>query len=91
MSITRTDIINTFIDNRQYTRYLEIGLDDPTRNFTKVHCLQKESCDPFAGCEIPTATKKYLTYHMTSDAMFESIPSSKEWDIVFIDGLHHKE
>ena len=91
MSITRTDIINTFIDNGQYTRYLEIGLDDPTRNFTKVHCLQKESCDPFLGCKIPTTTQKYLTYHMTSDAMFANLPSSKEWDIVFIDGLHHKE
>lgn len=38
--------------------------------------------------ELPDFIKECLTYHMTSDVMFESIPEDKKWDIILIDGLH---
>ena len=39
--ITRTDIINYLIWKRGYRSYLEIGLDDPELNFTRVQCEKK--------------------------------------------------
>ena len=41
--ITRTDIINYLIWKQGYRSYLEIGLDDPEPNFTKIRCELKES------------------------------------------------
>lgn len=45
--ITRTDIINYLIWKQGYRSYLEIGLDDPEPNFTKIRCELKESVDPY--------------------------------------------
>ena len=43
----RSDIINRLIKNHDLKSYLEIGLNEPGRNFTKIKCQDKESCDPF--------------------------------------------
>lgn len=87
----RADVINKFIEERNYSTYLEIGLDIPSNNFLKIKCLNKESCDPFLDREVPASTVPYLTYQMTSDELFNSISKNHKWDIIFIDGLHHKE
>lgn len=97
--ITRTDIINYLIRKRGYRSYLEIGLDDPEQNFTKIQCVHKESVDPYElSSRYCTAwTEKdlnrflqYLTYRMTSDEFFAHYPD-KKYDIIFIDGLHLEE
>lgn len=94
--ITRTDIINFLIWKRNYHSYLEIGLDDPELNYTKIRCESKESVDPYdPSSRFCTAWTEedlnqylqYLTYRMTSDDFFAAYPE-KKYDIIFIDGLH---
>ena len=96
MLVTRLDIINYLIESRNYTSYLEIGMDDPTVNFIKVNCKVKESVDPYDTnsqfCTAWTDEKLaeflgYLTYRMTSDDFFVAYPQ-KKYDLIFIDGLH---
>lgn len=95
--MTRTDIINHLIKSRGYKTYLEIGMDNPAYNFLHIICENKESCDPYLNDNydarynrnnLPDIVKNNLTYHMTSDEMFKTIPIDKKWDIIFIDGLH---
>lgn len=97
----RTDIINYLIEQNQYVNYLEIGLDNPNKNYTKIKIENKESVDPYIssdhsnGFDMPinSITQKLieenLTYRMTSDDFFKQ--NKKEYDIIFIDGLHTKE
>lgn len=81
--ITRTDIINYLIWKQGYRSYLEIGLDDPEPNFTKIRCELKESVDPYDPssnfCAAWTQEDlnrflPYLTYRMTSDDFFAAYP-----------------
>lgn len=88
--MTRTDIINKLIKKNNYKSYLEIGLDNPKLNYNKINCELKESVDPYLNIEIlPDYKLEALTYRMTSDEFFEQ--NKKKYDIIFIDGLHHKE
>ena len=95
--MTRTEIINELIKKNGYKSYLEIGLANPDDNYTKVECEVKECVDPEPYSEIIKGKVEYvvpdgmLTYEMTSDKMFETIPADKKWDIIFIDGLHTQE
>ena len=97
--VTRTDLINYLIGKRNYRSYLEIGLDDPEGNFTKIRCESKESVDPYElSCRFCTAWTQedlnrflpFLTYRMTSDEFFVRYPD-KKYDVIFIDGLHLEE
>ena len=82
----RWDVINWFVETFGYRSYLEIGCrrDDC---FRRVKCEHKIGVDPREGG----------THRMTSDEFFESnlwISGSSavtEFDVVFIDGLHHDE
>lgn len=100
--MNHTDIINFLINNREYESYLEIGLSNPDDNFTKINCEHKESVDPYfddsleydshaSRDNLPENIKNNLTYLMTSDEMFNLIPESKKYDLIFIDGLHTEE
>ena len=95
--MTRTEIINELIKKNGYKSYLEIGLANPDDNYTKVECETKECVDPEPYSEIIKGKVEYvvpdgmLTYEMTSDKMFETIPADKKWDLIFIDGLHTQE
>jgi len=96
------DIINFLIKNREYKTYLEIGMDNPNNNYLKINCVSKESCDPYfppqndwdGGYDnenLPDIIKENLTYHMTSDEMFDAISPDKKWDIIFVDGYHTED
>lgn len=91
----RTDIINKLIKDNGYKSYLEIGVPDPRRNYYKIDCERKECVDPLIDDPLEQYdlidTSKWLTYRMTSDEMFESMPEDKKFDIIFIDGLHHED
>jgi hypothetical protein len=76
---TRHEIINALIQARKYRRYLEIGVWR-FDCFRHVKCELKECVDP----GVTTAT-----YPMTSDAFFHQ--NKKQYDIIFIDGLHTAE
>lgn len=90
----RSDIINLLIKKNNFKSYLEIGLDKPDFNFTKINCEIKHSVDPYFiedheyGLSVDKFEEafKYLTYRLTSDEFFEK--TQYKYDIIFIDGLH---
>ena len=75
---TRTEIIQKIIDKKNYKDYLEIGCDND-ENFSKIKVENKIGVDPLKGG----------TLRMTSDDFFEK--NKKNFDIVFLDGLHTYE
>jgi hypothetical protein len=82
--------INHLIKTNNFTKYLEIGVNDPVYNFDEIICKHKHSVDPCV--EFVTAK---VDYKNTSDDFFELLDNSKldlpkdyKWDVIFIDGLH---
>tara|TARA_B100001778_G_C18604258_1_gene638928 strand:- start:2835 stop:3467 length:633 start_codon:yes stop_codon:yes gene_type:complete len=89
----RFDIINRLINKHSYKSYLEVGTQNPASNFNNVNCENK-------FCVEPNPTQfgdgydwtEQIDFVGTSDEYFESIKDSDiEYDIIFIDGLHHNE
>lgn len=78
---TRTDLLNHLVDKYHLKRYLEIGVQNPIQNFDKINCEVKFSVDPD-----PNA---HASFCMTSDDFFKI--ADREFDLVFIDGLHTAE
>jgi hypothetical protein len=79
----RTEIINTLIEKRGFTRYLEIGLRKSV-NFDAVRCPYKISVDPDPTCR--------AVFKMTSDKYFSLISTwDVKYDCCFIDGLHQSD
>jgi hypothetical protein len=79
----RTDIINLLIQKYGYKSYLEVGTQDPSSNFDLIQATTKVSIDPFPRGEV--------TFVGTSDEYFDSIDNTTQYDIIFIDGLHHDD
>lgn len=75
--MTRYDIIQKFINERNYKTFLEIGTFKGD-TFNHINIEHKESIDPDPECN--------ATWQMTSDDYFKS--SKDKFDIIFIDGLH---
>jgi hypothetical protein len=76
--MTRTDILNLLAVKRSYRRYLEIGVSNPTLNFSQILISEKIGVDPSPGG----------THLMTSDEFFDQ-DDVGEFDLIFVDGLHH--
>ena len=79
--MTRTDIIQSYIDKYGYKTYVEIGTQN-NKNFNNIKVESKIGVDP--------DVKANATYCMTSDAFFSMIQDDT-FDCYFIDGLHHAE
>lgn len=80
--MTRSDIINLFIQNYGYRSYLEIGVNTPAQpgyNWDNITVETKHGVDP--------NEKTKATFVMTSDEFFEKHTAMK-YDLIFIDGLH---
>lgn len=77
--MTRTSIINQYIRKYNYKSYLEIGVYDG-KNFDAVKCDVKHSVDP--------DPKTRPTHRMTSDVFFH-MWGDINYDLIFLDGLHH--
>jgi hypothetical protein len=82
--------INHLIKANNFTKYLEIGVDDPSGNFDKIICKHKHSVDPCIEFDTDD-----VTYKKTSDEFFDlldnnklDLPKDYKWDVIFIDGLH---
>jgi hypothetical protein len=76
----RFDLINHLIKVNGYESFLEIGTQAKI-NFTSVE-IERKVCvdpDPYAGAD----------YEMTSDEFFDL--NTENFDIVFVDGLHHAD
>jgi hypothetical protein len=86
--IKRYDIINYLIEKYKLVNYLEIGVFQG-ENIRKVKAPHKDGVDPGAeGYVVPE-----VNYPMVSDDFFNLIKDHPEiqYDIIFIDGLHHAD
>lgn len=77
-NIKRWDLIQNIIDKKKYDNYLEIGCDKD-QSFSKIAVKNKVGVDPVSGGNIRS----------TSDQFFSK--NKDNFDIIFIDGLHHYE
>lgn len=82
--MNRDAIINKLIEKNNYKSYLEIGLDDG-KTFNSIHIPNKVSVDPCLG----RYAHAKPTHKMTSDEFFKF--NDKNFDIIFIDGLHESK
>jgi len=78
---THTDLINFLIKKYNYRTYLEIGVDDKSQNFNKIRAEEKIGVDPNPST--------HADFIMTSDDFFSQ--NKKNFDIIFVDGLHHAD
>jgi hypothetical protein len=78
--MNRIEIINSLIKKNGYKNYLEIGVQNG-HCFSQIQCENKIGVDPDKGSK--------ATVHKTSDDFFKD--NDKKFDIIFIDGLHHKD
>ena len=79
----RTKIINTIADKIKAKKYLEIGFRNPKENFNYINCDIKDGVDP--------EPVTLCNYRMTSDEFFKKYSHDKEYDLVFVDGMHTAE
>jgi SAM-dependent methyltransferase len=79
-ALDHTELIQSLIDENDVHSYLEIGVDRGI-NFAAVRCDLKVGVDP--------SPSSAATDHMTSDEFFAA--NDREWDLVFVDGLHHAD
>jgi hypothetical protein len=84
--MTRTDIINNFIQKFGYKSYLEIGTQNPNGNFNQIDIKNKYSVEPFPPSGLNANDYSFVG---TSDQYFDFISPDTKFDIIFIDGLHH--
>ena len=82
----RWDIINRLIKQYGMTRYLEIGTQKDDC-LSRVECEFKVGVDPSPLWHSITSSDEF--YKITSDDFFAI--NMGEFDIVFIDGLHHAD
>lgn len=80
---THLQIINAIAKKIKAKTYLEIGINDPTKNFDLVKVDHKVGVDPFP--KLP----RQNVFRMTSDDFFKDYGGGYRFDLVFIDGLHH--
>lgn len=78
--MNRIEIINGLIAKNNYKSYLEIGVQ-AGHCFKAIVCENKIGVDPDKGSA--------ATIHKTSTDFFKK--NKKEFDIIFIDGLHHAD
>lgn len=79
---SRTSLINHLIAVYGYKRYLEIGVRNRRHNLDRVHI------DEIIGVDPDPASK--ADFQMTSDEYFK-LRDLPQFDIVFIDGMHHAD
>lgn len=77
---TKDELINFLINIYKFESYLEIGVFKKG-NFNLINCKNKICVDP--------DKKMNADYIMTSDEFFRS--NVKKFDVIFVDGLHHRE
>jgi hypothetical protein len=79
--MSRTEVLNALVEHHGLSRYLEVGLHDPSHNFDAVRATLKHSVDPSAPA----------TFRLASDAFFALLHPEVRYDLIFIDGHHEEE
>jgi hypothetical protein len=73
--MNRTELINFLLQQRNATRYLEIGVHEQQEHFANVRCAHKMYVDP----------------HVQSGSVACFAERREKFDLVFIDGFHTEE
>lgn len=73
--MNRVQLINKFIQEREYCSYLELGVYDKS-TFNQISCINKKSVD----------FKYPADYRMSTDEFFKI--NTQTYDIIFIDANH---
>lgn len=81
MNGARWDLLNELARRLGAMTYLEVGVQDGVC-FRAVQVAEKVGVDPAVGG---------ATVNLPSDAYFAQLPKETRFDLVFIDGLHHRE
>ena len=81
MGGARWDLLNALARQLGATRYLEIGVQGG-ECFRRVQVAVKVGVDPARGG---------ATINLSSDAYFAGLSEGELFDLVFVDGLHHRE
>ena len=76
----RSELINIIINKTNAKKYLEIGVYDGV-NFNSINCSHKVGVDP--------DETSAATFHLSSDDFFYQ--NKDNFDVIFIDGLHHAD
>lgn len=89
---TRTDLLNFLAEKYNLQRYLEIGVQVPELNFDKIKCGYKVGVDPADNIWSDHGT----IFQMTSDVFLNEAAyalgyNDRQFDLIFIDGLHTAE
>lgn len=82
MGMARWDIIQAAIVATGARRYLEIGVQGG-ECFRRIRCEEKVGVDPDCSSA--------ATVHLPSDTYFAQLAPHEQFDVVFVDGLHHRE
>jgi len=77
--MNRLDVIQSLINKCNGTKYLEIGIKDGDV-INNIQCQYKIGVDPDPSTP--------ATFHLTSDDFFDYY-NKENFDVIFIDGLHH--
>lgn len=86
----RYEIINEIIEEKKFSKYLEIGLRYPQDCFDMIQCKEKHSVDPGYETEANHATYKFTSddFFLNLENRILDLPPDHKWDVIFIDGLH---
>ncbi|MDD5275478.1 MAG: class I SAM-dependent methyltransferase [Methylovulum sp.] len=80
--------INTLADSLNAKTYLEVGVKRG-RTFFDVSIPQKTAVDPKFLFDMTTVTEKNVQLmETTSDEFFSTLPITRNYDVIFLDGLH---
>src|ERR1017187_3293931 len=83
--------INALADKLSAQRYLEIGVDKGL-TFTAIRVTERTAVDPeFRFDTTPLTNDKTHFHQQPSDQFFAETTNLAEFDLIFIDGLHHFE
>lgn len=88
MQYSRCDIINYYIKSRNYTNYLEIGVEDG-HLIKNVICKNRIAVDPNPKC--PKDIIDRYVVKTTSDEFFSWIDKDNKFDIIFINDNHYSQ
>lgn len=78
-----SELLNYLAGKIKARRYLEIGVQNPKNNFDKINVPIKIGVDPLPVCD------RAGLKNTTSDQFFSN--NTENFDLVFIDGLHHAD
>jgi len=86
----RYELIQHYIDEYEYKKYLEIGLGPDCYNFKQINVSLKIGVDPYRSHAIDSIVNESVLYYEMDSNTFLSKHQDvlKDVDIVFIDGLH---